>query len=194
VNYKYVTRGKSILNTAIDLLEEKGIKGMTMKAISKREGVTEPAIYRYYSSKKNVVIAILEEFAKYDEQIMNTIVQQNMGNLKSLRFFCTALADYYQGYPEVVTVMFSLDVFRYDEDTNRKMESIIENRYNFIGSFVDKALQNGEITIDLEKDILVELICGILMNTTSSWKREHCIYNLKERVEKMFDNIFGGYI
>lgn len=192
MEYKFLSRKNSILNSAIEILESHGVQGMTMKAIAIKEGVTEPAIYRHFSGKKQIILEILEEFSRYDEQIINTIIQNGLKSTDALRFFFSSLTDYYQGYPEVVTVMFSLDVYRYQEETNKKMSQIIKRRYDFINKFVEEGLTEGKFAVNLEKEMLVELIYGVLMSTTSSWKREACQYNLKKRVEKMFDSIICG--
>lgn len=189
MDFRFISRKDSILISAIEILDEKGIKGMTMKEIAKMEGVTEPAIYRQYKSKKDVIKAILEEFGRYDKQIMDTITQQKMLPEDALRFFCTSLADYYKGYPQVATAMFSFDVFKYDSDTSNIMEKIISNRLEFIIEYVKIGLKADIFKLELEEVPLAEMINGFIMNSTFNWKINNCSYDLKDRVISMFNSI-----
>jgi len=165
-----MSRKDSILISAIDIMEEKGIVGMTTKEIALREGITEPAIYRQYKGKKEIVLAILEKFAGYDDQIMSTVDQQNMNSIDAIRYFLVSLSDYYEGYPQVVTAMFSLDVFWYDENTKKLMIDIINKRLNFLEKYVRLGLEEKSFNIDLDSKNLTEMIYGYLMNTTFNWK------------------------
>ena len=170
MKFKYMSRKDSILISAIDIMEEKGIVGMTTKEIALREGITEPAIYRQYKGKKEIVLAVLEKFAGYDDQIMSTVDQQNMNSIDAIRYFLVSLSDYYEGYPQVVTAMFSLDVFWYDENTKKLMIDIINKRLNFLEKYVRLGLEEKSFNIDLDSKNLTEMIYGYLMNTTFNWK------------------------
>lgn len=192
MNYKLITRKESIIISAIDILSKEGIRGMTMKKIAEKEEISEPAVYRHYKSKKDVVVAILEKFSRYDDQIIGTVVQQNLEPREAIVFFASSILDYYQGYPEVATVMFSLDVFSYNEETNTIMDAIIKKRCDFLSSVVSLGIEKDIFCIDLEKDIIVDMIYGFIMHTTFAWKSHKQSYDLKKRVLKMLESIFTG--
>ena len=42
----YIKRKEKVIISSIDLFDEAGIKGLTTKELAKREGITEPAIYK----------------------------------------------------------------------------------------------------------------------------------------------------
>ena len=44
----YLTRKEKIIINAIDILDEGGINGLTMKEIANQQGITEPAVYRQF--------------------------------------------------------------------------------------------------------------------------------------------------
>jgi AcrR family transcriptional regulator len=52
---------KSILGAALDMLVEKGYKGLTIDGVAARAGVGRPTIYRRWPSKAALAIAALEE-------------------------------------------------------------------------------------------------------------------------------------
>ena len=56
-----------IIEAALELITEKGIQGMTIKNLSKKIGITEPAIYRHFVSKTEILLSILNNFKEMAE-------------------------------------------------------------------------------------------------------------------------------
>lgn len=57
-------RREQLLDSAARLFAEKGYSGSTTAELAKAAGVTEPIIYRHFSSKKDLFIALLERTGK----------------------------------------------------------------------------------------------------------------------------------
>lgn len=53
-------RREQLLDTAVRLFADKGFGGATTSELAKAAGVTEPIIYRHFSSKKELFIAVIE--------------------------------------------------------------------------------------------------------------------------------------
>ncbi len=62
---------KRILESALRLFSEKGIRETTIKDIAKDVGITEGAIYRHFMSKDEIV---KELFSMYSEEFYNRLV------------------------------------------------------------------------------------------------------------------------
>ena len=43
------------MESALGLIAEKGIQGLTIKNLSKKIGISEPAIYRHFDSKSSIL-------------------------------------------------------------------------------------------------------------------------------------------
>ena len=72
----YLTRKEKIIINAIDILDEGGINGLTMKEIANQQGITEPAVYRQFKNKQEIVLTILRRFSAFDIALENAIFQQ----------------------------------------------------------------------------------------------------------------------
>ena len=55
-------RQQQIVNISIDLIAGQGIQNLTIKNISKEVGFSEPAIYRHFDSKYDIIMAMLDSF------------------------------------------------------------------------------------------------------------------------------------
>lgn len=189
MSFKYLSRKESILITAVQVLDELGIQGMTTKEISIREGISEPAIYRHYKGKEDILLSILDEFSRFDKQLIETIKQHDMAPEDAIRYFSSSLAEYYQGYPEVTAIMFSLDAFRYSLNTYEKMEEIFRSRMETLLIWVEAAIRTECFKIKGSPETIRDMIYGFLINGTFVWKMNECKSDLKVNVMEMLSTI-----
>ncbi|TGE32935.1 TetR/AcrR family transcriptional regulator [Desulfosporosinus sp. Sb-LF] len=179
---KYLKRREMIIIDAVDLLDELGIKGLTTKELARREGITEPAIYKQFDSKQDIILTVLERFASFDEVIQNTILEQKMPCREALAYYVGSYASYYHSYPQITTILFSLDVFQYELSSRQKMRNIIDNRYNFMAKLLEQGLKTGELICTMAAEELTELVMGILWGITWRWKMTDTGEDLKAKI------------
>ncbi len=184
-------RKEKIIITAIDLFDEAGINGLTTKEIARRQNITEPAIYKQFSSKKDIVMAILDRSALFDELIENTMVDNNIVGKEGILYFFRAYAEYFQNYPQITTPMFSFDMFRYDVDLQQRMENIINARREILFGFVVKGVENKEFPEDMDPQAFTDALFGVIWSTTFIWQMGGCSFNLKDRIMKAVNSILG---
>ena len=179
---EYIKRKEKIIISAIDILDEVGIQGLTTKELAKRQGISEPALYRQFEGKQEIVLTILDRFAAFDDDIRNTIIEQKVSPRAGILFFAESYASYYQNYPQITTVLFSLDVFKYDEKINSRMMEILDKRYKFVEELVQKAKEEHEIETEMSSEEMSEFILGIIWSTIYKWKIGGCKTMLKEQI------------
>ncbi|SFL77754.1 TetR/AcrR family transcriptional regulator [Pelosinus propionicus] len=191
--YKAVLKRKErITIAAIDLFDEAGINGLTTKEIANRQNITEPAVYKQFSSKKEIVTAILDRYANFDDEIKNTIVDNEMTGRAGIEYFVNSYTEYYQNYPQITTAMFSFDMFRYDAQLHEKMTEIMKKRYQVLFFLVTEAKEKNQFSRDIDVQAMTDAVFGIICSTTFMWKLDGCQFDLKQRVMKGIKCIFGS--
>lgn len=88
-NHPHPTWTRS-LQAAIDVVRADGLAELTTRAIARRSGLTQPAIYRHFSGKDELVSAVLGEirqevYARLERAAVNENVRDRL--LASLRVF-----------------------------------------------------------------------------------------------------------
>jgi TetR/AcrR family fatty acid metabolism transcriptional regulator len=187
LNKKYFKRKDKILISAIDILDKSGIQGLTTKEIASAEGISEPAIYRQYKGKKDIILAIIDKFSEFDEMIFNTVTEQGMIGKDGINFIIESSTGYYQNYPQITTVMFSYDLFAYDEETNEKMKNINFRRTEFMTKLVYDAWENGTVRTGIPAGEAADIILGLIWYTTMQWKINGAKDNLKSMVKSRLE-------
>lgn len=189
---KVLKRKEKIIITAIDILNESGINGLTTKEIARRQDITEPAIYRQFTGKKEITMAILGRYSAYDEVIKNTIIDNDILGKEGIIYFVKAYAEYYQNYPAITTIMFSFDTFKYDSDTNEEMKKIVGNRYDVLFKLVSDAIEKNEISQDKNVYAITDSIFSIIWSTTFLWRMSECSFDVKDRIMIAVENILNS--
>ncbi len=184
MHYRFLHRKDSMLIAAIDILDKVGIQGLTTKEIAKAEGVSEAAVYKHYTGKQEIIAAILEKFASFDDQICNTILQKRMTERQGILFYANAYAENYQWYPQIATVLFSFDVYRYTPELKAIMENTMRKRKDFLISFIGQSRQNENLACNIEVDVLANLILGCIANSVYFWTLQGKDQDLKSMIMK----------
>ncbi len=177
---KYFKRKDGIIIDAIKLMDEKGLHGLTTREIAFRQGVTEPAIYRQFKSKNDIINAILIDFSKYDKAIAATVMENMKDIFEALSYFGKLYSEYYENYPEIASVMFSIEYLKTDKELFTTFKEILDGRKKTILDILLKL--EGESEEFIEN--LAELIMSTLVSQTMFWKMEGCTYSLSEKIEK----------
>lgn len=178
----YLSRKEKIIINAIDILDQGGINGLTMKEIANQQGITEPAVYRQFNNKKEIVLTILGRFAAFDESLMNAVHQQGMKPDEAIIYFFASYATYYQNYPQIVTALFSYDVYRYEPEASRRMKEIIERRNSFIEELTQEGIQQNIFSSERSAHMYAQMLVGLLWANMYQWKLDECKWGLKENV------------
>ena len=64
-------RQKEIIDAAISLIAQNGIEGLTTKTLAAAVGISEPALYRHFANKSEIVRAMLSCFDNNLENLKN---------------------------------------------------------------------------------------------------------------------------
>jgi TetR/AcrR family fatty acid metabolism transcriptional regulator len=189
---QYLKRKERLLISAIRLLDEAGLAGMTTREMARREGITEPAVFRHFDGKVEVLQAILNRFSEFDASLENTVMENDMDPLDAITHIAEAYAGYYAGYPEIADVMFSMDIWKYDLSLDARMKEIFGNRRNLMRTLVDKAVMLGKIPGTIDAEAMAGLLSGIVISATQQWKMQGKSFDLRERVRRMLMLVLPG--
>lgn len=94
----------TVVATARALIEEKGLRALSLRAISGRLGVTAPALYAYVTDKEDLLRAVAEsEFTRLIE-VFETVVDPDP--LERVRTYSRVYVEYALENPELWKAMF----------------------------------------------------------------------------------------
>jgi TetR/AcrR family transcriptional regulator, fatty acid metabolism regulator protein len=184
-----IGRKDKILISAIELLDQEGVNGVTTKNLARLQGVTEPALYRQYKSKQDILINIVDEFALYDSKIKNTIDEGHLFGKEAIVYYVKRYAELFNNYAELTTVMFSMDLYQYHETTRQQMETIVKERLLFLERTILQSEELKQNKLSLSPQDFASLINGIVFSVVYEWRIFSKSFDLEERLMTMIDKI-----
>ncbi len=181
MDQSFLERKDRIILSTIDLMNEFGTQSVSTKKIALREGITEAAIFKHFPKKNDLLLAVLEYFSKYDNDIYESVKLGSMNPFEAITFYVDMYSSYYQSYPAVTVILHSFNEFKYNKKLTQKVQDIIEMRKNFFKEYIIKAQENNEISTELNSDILVDVFIGSLNEICFRWRMSDYSFSLKEK-------------
>ncbi|GAA3190718.1 TetR/AcrR family transcriptional regulator [Nonomuraea roseoviolacea] len=146
---------QAILNAAMLDLDEHGYAALTMQGIAARAGVGKQTVYRWWSSKADVVLEALIERA---EQV---VVAPDAGTLEGdLDAFLTATFREH-GLRRVLTGLMAQALLD-PEFAKAFRDRFLFSRRAALRQILDRAAARGEIPADVDRELLIDMVYGLL--------------------------------
>lgn len=176
----FPNRKDSIVLAAIEIISDSGIQGLSTKELAKRQEITESLLYRYFRSKDEIIITVLEHFSQFDQSIRKTVANSNDTSKGKIMEYFRLYAEYYENYPEITAVLLSSNEFMYDSNTHDMMTTIFITRNNYLSEIIQSGQENGEIDPYFTTEELTDILTGFFRNVTFVWKMKGYSFSLKE--------------
>jgi AcrR family transcriptional regulator len=146
--------GRRILDSAIDLLAERGFDGMSVEAIAMHAGVGKATVYRRWASKEQIVVAAIERFV-HDIQLLDT------GSLRSdlVGLLSDAGRAYLSPQGRLLPALASA-MDRHPTLAQTVRTSFLEPRRKAVLKVLERARERGEIGTGADLDFIHDLLVG----------------------------------
>ena len=150
-------RQKEIIEAAICLIARNGIEGLTTKALSACVGISEPALYRHFSNKAEIVRAMIACFDSDVENLKNT--QSGWQFIKA--FFANRI-EQVMTEPALANIIYSEELFIHNGDYAGLMKEMMHKHRNMIMENIVIASKNGVIRNDIAPEMVFRMLAGSL--------------------------------
>ena len=182
-------RQQEIIDASLNIISSIGIQGLTIKNLSKRIGISEPAIYRHYENKISILLAILDYFKSSGEQMFRKQVNSDDGPLMKIECIFQGHFEAFERNPSLVSVIFSEEIFRNEPILQEKIAEIMDRNSNVIKALVAEGQAKGEIKPNIESKYLTLIIIGALRMMVKRWQMGDKSFNHSEEVSQLFNSI-----
>lgn len=190
---QYLSRKHSIIISALEIIDEIGIDGLSLRELAKKQGVTEAALYKHFSSKEEIVMAVLDYYARYDSKIKNTIENSSYTPRESILFFIKSIAEVYESHPAMTCIVNSFEVLITDNPAVKRVKEIFTSRSEYLKSLVEKGQKEGSISAEIPAEYLTVVICGILRASALRWRIGNYSFPLKTRVADILELLLARF-
>lgn len=185
----HTERQQEIIENALSLINEKGIQGLTIKNLSKRLGITEPAIYRHFENKIQILVSILDLLKKNTSGIFVDEISRDVSATLKVELLFEKHFQSFVRMPSMASVVFSEEIFRNEEMLTDKISEVIEQNNRDLFMILEDGQKKGEIRSDVDAGHLVILIMGSLRLFVKKWQYSGFSFNLETEGKKLVKSV-----
>ncbi len=178
-----------IIKSSIELIATKGIQGFTIKNLSKAIGISEPAIYRHFESKTEILVNILNSFKEIGEMMSMMVVNSNDTAIEKIEFMFSKMIEIFMEQPAFVSVIFSEEIFKNEEILINKIVEIQNIHQTNVEKIIEIGQKEKNIRTDIDKRSLALIFMGSfrLLVKQSDLRNKH--YNLQTEGQKLINGL-----
>jgi AcrR family transcriptional regulator len=171
-------RQKEIIRVSLDLISEKGIQGLTIKNLAGRIGISEPAIYRHYENKIEILLAILDLFRENTVRVFEGEKDFAGTALDKIEYIFSRQFRILAETPQLVAVIFSEEIFRNEPVLMERIGAIMDQINRSITEIITMGQNKREVRQDVEAGHLAIMIMGGLRLFVKRWQMKAYSFDL----------------
>lgn len=151
-------RPPEIIQAAKKILEEKGIKGLSMMKISKAAGVSEATLYKYFNDKNDLLNQVYIDWAEPFVKKMEMDIKDISDLHSSLLFIAIRYLEGMKSAPKLHVIWFRH--LRWDNYIGSPIHEMNRRYSNLVKKIFIRGISNNEINNSTNFDIFRDQFLG----------------------------------
>ncbi len=176
----HTERQKQIIATSMELILSKGIQGFTIKNLSKAIGISEPAIYRHFENKTDILITILDNFIDKAQNLYSNITTDEKPAFEKIEYIFSQIFDLFSKQPSITSIIFSEEIFKNDPNLTERIIDIHNIHQKNIENILSQGQDEKTVRTDADKYNLTLIIIGAVRLMVKRWNHSDRSFNLKQ--------------
>lgn len=182
-------RQSEILSESIKLIANKGIQGFTIKNLANAIGITEPAIYRHFKNKQEILVELLSLFKENKESFMRNVQANSITPMKDLKTMFENRFRFFANNPAIASVIFSEELFRNDPLLSKMVFEIMKGNQKIILQIISAGQKSSDIKPNVAAEQLAFIITGAIRLIVTKWRLSEYSFDLEKEGKKLWKSI-----
>lgn len=189
-----IHRKERVILTAIEIISDLGIRGLSTREIARRQEVSEGTLFKHFKSKNEILIGVLDHYSQYDKDIFESVKIKKMNFIDSTNYFINSYAEYYENYPEITAITQLYEVFLRDPNLSEKIKEIYNSRHNKMVEIIDIAKEADELDANFNSIHMSDSILGFFYGACLRWRLQGFNFSLQNYTLEGLDRILKSYL
>ncbi len=157
-----------IFDTALDLFSKKGYDSVSVRTIASEVGIKESSIYNHYSSKKDILMSILNYFEEYfkgnplDDENIRKLLEENPEEFYHQESEMFKQQIFEEKILKIMKLIF-VQMYQIDEVKEFFLREILGGSTDFWSDVFEILIQKNVIGSDCNPNKLAEMYFGFSM-------------------------------
>jgi len=169
-----------IVEAATKLIGEKGIQNLTTKNLALEMGFSEPALYRHFTGKTDILKAVLVFYKEKLKNGLQSVLASQLNGLEKLEQMMKFQFNHFSNNPAVIMVIFAETSFQYDNVLSNMVVKILEQKQLLVSQIIRMGQDEDSIRNDIDSAQLATLIMGSMRFTVLRWRLSDFSFDLRK--------------
>jgi len=162
------SRQLDIIEAAGKILTSSGVGGLTIKNLAKEMQFSESAIYRHFSSKEEIIVAMLNYLAdSIDERLSK--IQPSTDPEENLKAMFQEHFRFFNMHPYFVVAVFSDGLMEGSQRINKAILEIMNVKTKHLMPVIIEGQNKGVFTTEVTASELMHIIMGTFRLQMFKW-------------------------
>ncbi len=187
---EFTHRQIEIMEAATNRISKFGIQNLTIKTLAEDIGLSEPALYRHFKSKNEILWSLLEYFkTEMKNRIQSISFKTSDSEADKLRAIFNSQLQTFVSKPAIVSVIFAESIFHYEENLSNKVAEIMDMMQDFVKGNIKRGQELKQYNNFIGASILTTIIIGGMRMTVLKWKLSNHKSNLVKDGKAVLEGI-----
>lgn len=158
-------RRQSLVKAAYDSIAQEGLKGLRVRNVAARAGMTHATLHYYFATKEALLQAVIE-YAVFQRLLMHIPYEEEGTPVEGLHTFLMALYQRMQDDPTTFLVLYELLRRGYEDATIRDLflqQHIYGDWHRDLASLILAGIEQGQFRSDLDPATTASLLMAFAL-------------------------------
>lgn len=177
----FTRRQHEIIEQALQLIEEQGIEKLTYRNLAKKLGITEPAFYRHFSNKTEIMLGILVYFDGIRTELFSKIRTSSKNSFVAIEAIFVKHLELFKKNPALAAILFPEIIQQNRSELGEKVLEMMNTGQEYIIEIIAEGMERGELRNDVDKQQIALMISGTLRLLVTRSRLEKSSEKLPEK-------------
>lgn len=178
-----------IIEAAAKLLTNSGFSGLTIKNLAKEMKFSESAIYRHFTSKEAIILAMLNFVLQNVDKDYMAASKEALSATEKLKLLFENQFSFFQKNPHLAVAIFSDGLLEESKQINEQIILIMATRRKLIEPIITEGQKQGLFTKEVSADELIHITMGAVRLQMYKWRMNHFEFDVTEAGNKLIDSL-----
>jgi TetR/AcrR family fatty acid metabolism transcriptional regulator len=189
INETISDRQLEIIDATGKILTNSGVSGLTIKNLAKEMKFSESAIYRHFTSKEEIIVALLDYLAiNMDNRYTNSILATQTPEEKFTTLFQNQFS-FFKEHPHFVVAVFSDGLMEESQRINETILKIMSVKMKHLMPIIVEGQHKKIFTNAITSDELMHIVMGTFRLQMFKWKVANFQFDIIRDGDNMIQSI-----
>ncbi|WP_457626384.1 TetR/AcrR family transcriptional regulator [Persephonella sp.] len=180
-------RKEEVFLAISQIIAEKGLSEVSTVEVARRLGVSQPAIYKYFKNKDEMIVYFLKHLKDLLDEILKKAEKGKTAKEK-LKIIYTEHFKLLERTKILPRVVFSDVVHIGNPEKKSKLKDAVFQYREGIKKIIEEGIKKGEIK-DIDPEFGVRIFIGSILSTTLVWMLKDMGYKVVDEIDFLMENL-----